>query len=359
MDIVDATCLAMRAPAFESFMTAVGYFGYGLVGGCISLLLIVHGFWHNNERTKKAGVAVAIALIVAGLTAELLKHFAHLPRPNAITSSGFPSGHTSAAFSLAAVLGITFPALSPLFYFLAILTGISRLYLRAHFTTDVIAGAVIGLLAGIPVGRRIIPASAHVKRSPLNYLAWLGVVAVGLSALMFFHSIEKNIQAHILPTADPPGDPRTTVTLDFGTPQVRPSLRAGWSNDELWSHGQSIVWADSLTSALTMNLLVVQDYRFRLYVFPYAPRGFTCQRLKVKVNDAFVSDILLEKGWHWYEFPVPSRIIKSGDNSVEFFYAYTETPKRRKRIIDPRTLAVAFDILQAIPATSQAAEKAS
>jgi membrane-associated phospholipid phosphatase len=350
MDIIDATCLAMRAQPFESLIVWAGYFGYGLVGGCVSLLLIAHGYWYNNERTKKAGVAAAIALIIAGTAAELLKHFAQLPRPKDITSSGFPSGHTSAAFSLASVLGITFPALSPLFYFLAILTGVSRLYLRAHFTTDVIGGAVIGLLTGISVGRKMIPAAAQVSRSPLNYLGWLGSVAVAAGALLFFHFVENNIQAHMRPTVVQPADARNSFTLDFGTPQARGSLRSGWSWDESWKDGtQSIVWADSLTSVLTLNLPAALDYRFRLYVLPYSPRGLTCQRLKIKVNDAFVSDISLEKGWHWYEFQVPSRIVKAGSNSVEFFYAYTETPKRRQRIIDPRTLAVAFDILQAIP----------
>ena len=350
MDIIDATCLVIRAPLFESFMRLAGYFGYGLVGGSVSLLLFAHGYIYKNERTKKAGIAVALALIVAGIAAELLKHIAHFPRPKAITSSGFPSGHTSAAFSLAAVLGITFPALSPFFYFLAILTGLSRLYFRAHFTWDVVGGAIIGVLAGILIGRKIIPGFNSAGSGRLALWGWLGPMAVAVSALMFFHSIEKNIQAHMLPPINSAADSKPAVTLDFGTPEARRSLRAGWSYDELWGHGQSIVWADSLRSQLTMNLPVAKDYRFRLYVFPYSPKGTACQRLKVKINGTFISDISLEKGWHWYEFFVASRAVRAGGNSVEFFYAYTDTPKSRHPPPDERTLSAAFDILQAVPA---------
>jgi membrane-associated phospholipid phosphatase len=76
-------------------------------------------------------MALLVALIAAGITTELLKHIAQLPRPYSRASYGFPSGHTSTAFALASVLTVTFPTLGPVFWILADLTALSRLYFAA------------------------------------------------------------------------------------------------------------------------------------------------------------------------------------------------------------------------------------
>lgn len=60
--------------------------------------------------------------------------------------SGFPSGHTSLAFSMATSVSMRYPKwyiIVPAFTY-AGLTGYSRLYLGVHYPTDVLAGAIIG-----------------------------------------------------------------------------------------------------------------------------------------------------------------------------------------------------------------------
>ena len=123
-DLVDLGCPALRAPLVEPAMTLAGYFGHGAVGSVVAMSLLAHGYLCKNARTKRAGFAVIIALIVAGASAAELKEIVHLPRPKLRTSSGFPSGHSSVAFGLAAVLGIVFPSASPVFYLLAVLTAL-------------------------------------------------------------------------------------------------------------------------------------------------------------------------------------------------------------------------------------------
>ncbi len=59
----------------------------------------------------------------------------------------FPSGHTAAAFVMAILFSLRFSILSPWLYLLAILIGISRIYLRVHYLTDIIAGALLGILS--------------------------------------------------------------------------------------------------------------------------------------------------------------------------------------------------------------------
>jgi membrane-associated phospholipid phosphatase len=78
---------------------------------------------------------------------QVLKHTIHRTRPNGHDQS-FPSGHTAAAFWGAGFIqqryGWTYgiPA-----YGLAVSTGYSRVQTKNHWTSDVIAGAVIGLAA--------------------------------------------------------------------------------------------------------------------------------------------------------------------------------------------------------------------
>jgi len=80
------------------------------------------------------------------------------PRPHRIrrpSTSSFPSGHASAAFTAAGVLSQGDP-LWPVYYGLAVVVSSSRVYVKMHHASDVIAGAAIGVgLAA--VARRLWP----------------------------------------------------------------------------------------------------------------------------------------------------------------------------------------------------------
>jgi undecaprenyl-diphosphatase len=69
------------------------------------------------------------------------------PRPHRIRSprtSSFPSGHSSAAFTSLGVLGPGDP-LWPVYGAIALVVASSRVYVKMHHASDVIAGAAIGL----------------------------------------------------------------------------------------------------------------------------------------------------------------------------------------------------------------------
>jgi undecaprenyl-diphosphatase len=75
-----------------------------------------------------------------------------LHRP--VTSS-FPSGHATSGFTAASLLGQG-RRTQPLYYALAGLIAFSRVYVRLHHGSDVVAGAALGLGFG-RVARRVAP----------------------------------------------------------------------------------------------------------------------------------------------------------------------------------------------------------
>ncbi|MCL4460777.1 MAG: phosphatase PAP2 family protein [Nitrospirae bacterium] len=110
-----------------------------------------------------------IAASLAGLLLEgSLKHLVARPRPlehfSAAIRAGqtrvhvlgphlhwfsFPSGHATTAFCAAVLFGGLYPRLLWPFLVLATMTGVSRVYVGAHFPTDVLAGALIGTVSGL------------------------------------------------------------------------------------------------------------------------------------------------------------------------------------------------------------------
>lgn len=108
--------------------------------------------------------AIIIAAIFAMFWVHGLKYFIGNPRPGAVLpkdminiigvhlrGGSFPSGHTTTAFVLSGVICTLrlHPALSWIALILAILTGISRAAVGAHWPMDIFAGAFGGWLTAV------------------------------------------------------------------------------------------------------------------------------------------------------------------------------------------------------------------
>ena len=122
----------------------------------IALTLVLLGV----RRTRRTGAACALALIFSLLLTNLaLKNWVQRPRPFAELEAltllirrpsefSFPSGHATSSLAAGWVMFRTLPrrwgipALT-----LAILISLSRLYVGVHYPTDVLGGAIVGILA--------------------------------------------------------------------------------------------------------------------------------------------------------------------------------------------------------------------
>lgn len=100
------------------------------------------------------GIAyLAAALIINQIAVELLKSLVPHQRPNGSPRS-FPSGHTTAAFLGAGFIAKRYGIAPSIPAFaIAILVGYSRVYTKAHWVSDVCAGALIGLVWCLPLKR--------------------------------------------------------------------------------------------------------------------------------------------------------------------------------------------------------------
>lgn len=66
---------------------------------------------------------------------------------NPLKDYSFPSGHTTAAFSIAIVFSLHSALLAIILLPIAFLIGLSRMYLGLHYPTDCIIGALLGTIS--------------------------------------------------------------------------------------------------------------------------------------------------------------------------------------------------------------------
>lgn len=155
-----------KAPRFIHKLTSVAEpFGNGLgvMFICVAMFLL-------DTARRRDMVLVVASSLGAGLLANLIKVNVVRVRPLAYTFDGpvqetfgpwlesnaftsayqsFPSGHTTTAVGLALALGIVYPRARGLFFSLAVLVGLHRVCVGAHYLSDVFAGAALGYLVSM------------------------------------------------------------------------------------------------------------------------------------------------------------------------------------------------------------------
>ena len=147
----------IHKPALNKIMitaSRAGNAGIVLLAVCLPFLI--------NSNWRATGANFVFGLAWAHLMGEIIiKHIVKRVRPCHTLDDdeqlidrprfySFPSGHTTASFAMVGVAlmrckVITFMPI----LMLAMLIAFSRIYLRVHYLTDVIAGMILGLTCGI------------------------------------------------------------------------------------------------------------------------------------------------------------------------------------------------------------------
>ncbi len=100
----------------------------------------------------RKSILLTVGTGLSAVSAYIIKNLVARPRPavdaTAVTSGSMPSGHAVFAFMAATVISWKLKGTRWWFYLLALIVGISRLVLGVHYPSDVLVGAVIGVLLG-------------------------------------------------------------------------------------------------------------------------------------------------------------------------------------------------------------------
>jgi undecaprenyl-diphosphatase len=161
----------LKSPLGDVFLGYTTYLGDGMV---MYPLAVVGLFLIDRKRFWTHFGLVALAAILGGVVLQVLKSYFNAPRPLAffaeaiergevvvnvmfepLRARSFPSGHSQTAFTFAHIFSFLLTrtsltrthvrVLQILFYGLATLTSISRVYVGVHFPIDILAGAMIGI----------------------------------------------------------------------------------------------------------------------------------------------------------------------------------------------------------------------
>jgi len=157
--------------------------GEGIFIVLISVVLLIT---HVGKATY-----IISSTISASLISQLIKHTLNLPRPKLYienfesishycfweihSSFSFPSGHTTAAFSLFCAISLIYNNMKIAFicFILAVSVGLSRVYMLQHFFIDIYFGAILGIGISLILFKHIYPNFTGKQWAEFSLIKWI------------------------------------------------------------------------------------------------------------------------------------------------------------------------------------------
>ncbi len=159
-----------QSPGLRNLMRNVSRFGDWPEHFLVGLALVSIARWRRDKKWVRIFLSMLIALSIAGLAGRAIKVTTGRARPSVKSEQmwngprwsdskyhSFPSGHVDASLGFFAILllaswRIGLPCLA-----IPIVIGFSRIYLGAHYLSDVVCAAVLGIVSAIVVAKLIEP----------------------------------------------------------------------------------------------------------------------------------------------------------------------------------------------------------
>jgi undecaprenyl-diphosphatase len=145
------------------FMRNVSRFGDWPSHVALGLLLLGIAWIRGSKKWARVFLAMLVAMALAGVASHVIKRTIPRARPSVHTElrwggprfsskyHSFPSGHVIASTAFFGVLIIARRRVGLACLTIPILIGFSRMYIGAHYLSDVVCAAVLGFLCALVV----------------------------------------------------------------------------------------------------------------------------------------------------------------------------------------------------------------
>jgi undecaprenyl-diphosphatase len=164
-----AWILEHQSPGMRNFMEAVSWAGDWPGHVLLGLALMAIAYWRGSKRWMRIFAAMILACALAGIANRVVKMSTGRARPNVQTEArwsgpsfsasyhSFPSGHTAASTAFFATLAFASRRIGLGLLAIPLLIAFSRMYVRAHYLSDVVCAAMLAALVAYLVARRMFP----------------------------------------------------------------------------------------------------------------------------------------------------------------------------------------------------------
>ena len=154
-----------QTAGMRNFMRIVSQCGDWPEHIALGLVLCGIAYWRGSNRWVRIFAAMILACALAGISARIVKIATGRARPNVQAEAqwngprlsarynAFPSGHTAASTAFFATLAFASWRIGIGLLAIPMLIAFSRMYVAAHHLSDVVAAALIGVVAAFCVVR--------------------------------------------------------------------------------------------------------------------------------------------------------------------------------------------------------------
>jgi membrane-associated phospholipid phosphatase len=152
-----------QSPTMYNFMRNVSWYGDWPSHLALGLLLLAIAWRRRSKKWMRIFLSMLMAMAIAGIAGTVIKRTIPRARPSVKSElrwggprfstkyHAFPSGHVLASTAFFGVLIFARRRVGLACLAIPILIGFSRMYLGAHYLSDVVCAAVLGIICAAVV----------------------------------------------------------------------------------------------------------------------------------------------------------------------------------------------------------------
>jgi membrane-associated phospholipid phosphatase len=169
-----------QSGAMRSFMRYVSLFGDWPSHTALGLILLAIAWICGSKKWTRIFLSMLVAMALAGVAGHVIKRSIPRPRPSVHSElrwggprfsskyHAFPSGHVGASTAFFAALFFARRRIGLACLPIPALIAFSRMYLGAHYLSDAICAAVLGIFCALIVACLILPDLQAESPPPVN-----------------------------------------------------------------------------------------------------------------------------------------------------------------------------------------------